>query len=249
MSDQTAPSKASERSRRNIRDLVAECLCTCAILIAFSALASYLFTLFPLKFIDPFWQLGLCSATLTTSGSVLIPFLIVFVAYGISPGNDQIKSKTRFISKLSGVLALVLLLIIPLQAFSGFNALKSKTQDILKESKTLKNIAKGVAETRNEQELRAYVASLPNAPNLPDKFDFPFEEVKRRVLANVQSVVIKAENDAETQKTLGTQTFLLEATRNSLQALLLSTAFSVIATIVTRNYNIFQTIVLALLRL
>ena len=249
MLDQGGLIQEPQRSSRNVRTLLAQCLSTCAILIALSNSIAFLFTLFPIKLLDPFWQLGLCTAMLTTSISILVSFLFALAALGLSPGSDELKARTRMIAKISSALALVLLLIIPLQVYSGVRALKSKTQDILNEANNLKGIAKGLEQTRNEQELRSYVASLPNAPKLPDKFDLPFAEVKRRVVVNIQSIVNKAANDAEAQKTAGMQTFLLEATRNSLQCLLLSTAFSVIASFRKQTLNIFSMIVLAVLRL
>jgi len=249
MLDQGGLIQEPQRSSRNVRTLLAQCLSTCAILIALSNSIAFLFTLFPIKLLDPFWQLGLCAAMLTTSIPILVSFLFALAALGLSPGSDELKARSRVIAKISSALALVLLLIIPLQIYSGVRALKSKTRDVQNEANNLKGIAKGLEQTRTEQELRSYVASLPNAPKLPDKFDIPFAEVKRRVLVNIQSVVNKAANDAEAQEKAGMQTFLLEATRNSLQCLLLSTAFSVIASFRKQSFNIFSMIVLASLRL
>ena len=249
MTDQNGLVKGTERSSRNVRNLLAQCLSTCAILLALSNSIAFLFTLFPLKLLDPFWQLGFCAAILTTSVPILVSFLFAFAALGLSPGSAEFKAKSRIIAKISGAIALVLLLVIPLQLYSGLKALRAKTRDILQEASNLKAIARGLEATQSEQELRFYVASLPNAPKLPDKFEVPFAEVKRRVLVNLQSIVNKATNDAATQKTAGLQTFLLEATRNSLQCLLLSTAFSVIASFRTQSIGIFQITVLRLLRL
>jgi hypothetical protein len=249
MLDQIGPIQEPERSSRNVRDHLAQCLSTCAILIALSNSIAFLFTLFPVKLLDPFWQLGLCAAMLTTSISVLVSFLFALAALGLSPGSDELKARSRLIAKISSALAIVLLLIIPLQVYSGVRALNAKTQDMLNEANNLKRIAKGLEQTQSEQELRSYVAALPNAPKLPDKFEVSYAEVKRRVLANMQSIVNKAVYNAEAQKTAGLQTFLLEATRNSLQCLLVSTAFAAIASIRKRSFNIFHSLVLSLLRL
>jgi hypothetical protein len=249
MTDQSGSIKGTERSSRNVRTLLAQCLSTCAILIALSNSIAFLFALFPVKLLDPFWQLGFCAAILTTSVPIVVSFLFAFAALALSPGNEELKARSRVIAKISSALALVLLLVIPLQLYSGLKALRAKTRDILQEASKLKAIARGLEGTRSEQELRFYVASLPNAPRLPDKFEVPFAEVKRRVLVNLQSIVNKSTNDADTQKTAGMQTFLLEATRNSLQCLLLSTAFAVIASFRTRSIGIFQIIILRLLRL
>jgi len=249
MFDMEGSAESLLRSSRNVRQRVAQCLNTCAILVAFANLTPFVFSLFPLKLLDPFWQLGLSASILTTSIPILISFLLAIAALGFTPNSEILLNRYNTIARLSATLALMLLLTIPLQIYSGLNALNSKTQTVLDEVKTLKAIARRIQATNNEQQLRLYVATLPNAPSLPPKFDFPFPQVKQMVLENIEGIINKALNDSRSQKASAMQTFILECTRNSIQCLILSTAFTVISAVGSGRYGLIAITVLALFRL
>ena len=80
-----------------------------------------------------------------------------------------------------------------------------------------------------EAELRAYVASLPNAPSLPAKFDAAFPVIKQRAIENLQAQINAGSENIALQKSESLQVFLKEAIRNTAQAILMATAFSALA--------------------
>jgi len=81
------------------------------------------------------------------------------------------------------------------------------------------------------------VASLPNPPALPTKFDAPFAVIKQRAIDNIQAQINGAGNNIEIQKSLAIQLFLKEAIRNTAQAILMAAAFSVFANLSSKARN------------
>ena len=140
----------------------------------------------------------------------------------------------------------MLLVLIPIQIFSGIKALQARTQSILGEVIDLKNIIKGIRSTGNEVELRAFMASLPNPPKLPARFDAPFSVIKGNAILNLEGTVNRALNDMETQKRNNLQVLIVEGARNSIQFLLLSAGFAMVAGLRSQKYGIGK-IILGLL--
>jgi len=81
---------------------------------------------------------------------------------------------------LCRLFAILLVLIIPFQYFLGARILKQQTISTVAAVSNLQGIAKGISAVNSEPELRSYVASLPNPPALPAKFDAAFPVIKQR---------------------------------------------------------------------
>jgi hypothetical protein len=143
---------------------------------------------------------------------------------------------------------LLIIILIPIQIVSGIRALQAQTQLILGEVVELKNIIKGIKATGNEAELRAFMASLPNPPKLPAKFDAPFPMIKANAIINLEATVNRALNDAETQRRDNSQNLIREYVRNAIQSLLLAAAFSMVAGLFSQKYGVGG-IILRLLKL
>ena len=141
-----------------------------------------------------------------------------------------------------------MIILIPIQIFSGTKALQAQAQLILNEVVELRNIIKGIKVTGNEAELRAFMASLPNPPKLPARFDAPFPVIKEKAIIPLEGTVNRALKDAETQKRNNSQNLIREYARNAIQCLLLAAAFAMVAGLVSQNYGIGG-IILNLLRL
>jgi len=131
-----------------------------------------------------------------------------------------------------------MLVIIPLQFILGTRALNQQAIPAAEAVAKLKDIVKGINNVNSESELRAYVASLPNPPALPSKFDAAFPVIKERAIQNINAQINATVNNTELQKSQQLQVFLKEAVRNTAQAILMATAFSVLANLSGRASNI-----------
>ena len=142
------------------------------------------------------------------------------------------------VSRFAAWLAVLLLVIIPLQFILGTRVINQQAIPAAEAVTKLKDIVKGINNVNSESELRAYVASLPNPPALPSKFDAAFPVIKERAIQNINAQINATANNAELQKSQALQVFLKEAVRNTAQAILMATAFSILANLSGRASNI-----------
>jgi hypothetical protein len=206
------------------------------LIIGFS-LNSIIFNSFPLKLVSAEWQLGLIAALLSSSMFLLIGATLIAFAPLFSPHEKILQNWNLTMCRAASWLALFLVLITPLQFFIGARALKNQSKTTSQAINGLKSIAKGLSGLNSENELRAFVASLPNAPRLPAKFDAAFPVIKQRSIANIQAQINTASENIILQKSQATQIFLREAIRNTAQAILMAAAFSTLAALGSRSTN------------
>jgi hypothetical protein len=238
----------SKNNSRSVPKRVAQCLQVSAFLIAISSLNTFLFSLFPFNASRSTWLLAMSTSALSAATPLLISFLLIACAAGFDPNNRPITSRLKFICRASWWISLLIIILIPIQIVSGIRALQAQTQLILGEVVELKNIIKGIKATGNEAELRAFMASLPNPPKLPAKFDAPFPMIKANAIINLEATVNRALNDAETQRRDNSQSLIREYVRNAIQSLLLAAAFSMLAGLFSQKYGVGG-IILRLLKL
>jgi len=190
-----------------------------------------------LKLATPEWQLSLIAAFLSSGFAFLVGTVLIALALLFSPKEQVLQKWQRTVSRLSGLFAILLVLMIPLQFFLGARALKGQTISTFEAINNLKGVVKGISAVNSEPELRAYVASLPNPPALPAKFDAAFPVIKQRAIENITAQINAGTNNIEIQNSQGLQLFLKEAIRNTAHAILMAAAFSVIANLSSKSGN------------
>jgi len=213
--------KPSERQQRQLAVFAA----TAGWVLIGTALSSILFASFPFQLLQPEFQLRLISAILSASMALLLGCLLVCAAYVLDLDNKLLRDRAKLVRVASRTFAILLLLIVPLQLFAGMRAL-AKVQE--GESEMLKQrrvVIQRLSNTQDEQELRAYIASLPGSPQMPDRFDAPFPVIKKRALANMKEQSSITEMNLRPVRAQRWERFLGEASRNSVQAILMAIAF------------------------
>ncbi|MFN7896603.1 MAG: hypothetical protein ACK535_10220 [Cyanobacteriota bacterium] len=224
--------------RRRVRSKSSFTLALLGWLIVGSALNSIIFASFPLRIATAVWQLNLIGSILSSSFNILIGSTLIIVAQLFNSRERTLQKWQLLVSRFAAWLAVLMLVIIPLQFILGLRALNQQTIPAAQAIAKLKDIAKGINNVNSEPELRAYVASLPNPPALPSKFDAAFPVIKERAIQNINAQINATANNAELQKSQALQVFLKEAVRNTAQAILMATAFSVLANLSGRASNI-----------
>jgi hypothetical protein len=216
-------------------------------LIIGSTLNAVIFSSLPLKIATIEWQLNLVGSLLTSSFNFLIGFALIIIAQLFNAKEKILQKWQVLVSRLAAWFAIVLLLIVPLQFFSGFRAVRQQGLTVAKAISNLNVIVNRVGAVNSEPELRAYLASLPNPPTLPSKFDAPFPVIKQRVIDNIKSQINLVTNNADRQKSQALQTFLKDSVRNTAQAILMATAFSILANLSSRTANVVTRFIYSLL--
>jgi hypothetical protein len=207
-------------------------------LIIGSTLNTIIFNSFPLKLATPEWQLSLIAALLSSGFAFLVGAVLIALALLFNPKEQVLQKWQRIVSRLSGFFVILLVLMIPLQFFLGSRALNSQTIKTFEAINNLKGVAKGISAVNSEPELRAYVASLPNPPALPAKFDAAFPVIKQRAIDNISAQINTATYNIDIQKSQALQMFLKEGIRNTVQAVLMAAAFSVMANLSGKAGNV-----------
>ena len=177
------------------------------------------------------------AALLSSGVAFLVGAVLIALALLFNQKEQVLQKWQRTVSRLSGLFTILLVIMIPLQLFLGSRALNSQTIKSFEEINNLKRVVNGINAVNSEPELRAYVASLPNSPALPAKFDAAFPVIKQRAIENITAQINAGTNNIEIQKSQGLQMFLKEAIRNTSQAILMAAAFSAIANLSGRSGN------------
>jgi hypothetical protein len=206
-------------------------------LIIGSALNTIIFNSFPLKLATPEWHLSLIAALIASGFPFLVGAVLIALALLFNPKENILQKWQRMVIRLSGLFAILMVLVIPLQFFLGSRALNGQTSRAFEAINNLKAIATRISAVNSEPELRAYVASLPNSPALPAKFDAAFPVIKQRAIENIKAQINAAQNNVEAEKSQALQVFLKEAVRNTAQAILMAAAFSALANLSSGKKN------------
>jgi len=216
----------TERSKKiKVRTSLAECLSVAGAIVIVSAISGFVFLNLPIQLVDPGWDLRFISAILAGTTQLLLGCMLIFIGFSFAPNVPSLIKRCAQAGTLSSWLSIILVLLIPLQLFAGYRGVKLQSQKLYDIANNLKQVSKGIKSVSSEQQLRAFVASLPNAPQLPARFDAPLEVVKDRAITNIQGKINLAINDAERQKSENMQQFFLDSLRNTIQALLMAFAF------------------------
>jgi hypothetical protein len=207
----------SKKDRSN-RIVIASILSYCGIILFLSTLSAFVFSAFPLKITDPAWQLRIVAGILGSCVNILLSGIIFLISEALSKRN--VKKFAKYL-KFIQFLSIVVILAIPFQIYAGRNAINRQAEPLYKIISDLKGYSNGIRASQNEAQLRGFLASIPDGPTLPDKFNQPYESIKERALTNLQGKINRALNDIESQKSDLTQLFILECVRNSIQSILM----------------------------
>jgi hypothetical protein len=224
--------------RRNIRSRSSYALALLGWLLVGSSLNSVIFASFPLKLASAEWQLNLIGSILSTTFNILIGCTLIVVGQLFNTQDRALQKWQAIVSRFAAWLAVFLLLIVPLQFFLGSRVLKQQAIPAAEAISKLKSIVNGISATNSETELRSFVATLPNPPRLPAKFDAAFPVIKERAIVNINAQINGLTNNIDKQKSQALQLFLKEAVRNTSQAILMATAFSVLANLSGKATNL-----------
>ncbi len=190
-----------------------------------TSLSTILFTSLPLQLLQPAFQLRLISAILSASTALLLGALLVCGAYVLNRDDDVLSSRANLVRVCCRWFAILLILIVPFQLVAGVRALgqvRAAESGMLKQRR---QVIQDFSNTQDEQALRAYVANLPDRPQIPEKFDAPFAVIKKRAIANLTDQYKIAESQLVPLRSKRWERFFGEVARNSVQAILMALAF------------------------
>jgi len=197
--------------------------------VILSAVTSFLFAILPLKLGQPGWQLNAMSTLFGASANILIGSLLILTARLFNPQDAQLKKNAALIRKLAGLIAVLMLVLIPFSLFAGSRSIRANEAAGKVALKQWKRQLREVQALSSEAEIRSWAASLPEPPLLPAVFEAPFPVIKKRMINNLTGQVNSVQNQIEENFRGQWLTFLPDFARNSIQALLMAMAFSALS--------------------
>jgi hypothetical protein len=112
----------------------------------------------------------------------------------IQSNRFSAQKNAAFIHQLAGLLAVVMLILIPFNLFAGSRAIKAKEAASKISLKEWKKQPRAVQSLASEADIRSWAASLPEPPLLPEVFDAPFPVIKNRMINNLTGKVNSVQN-------------------------------------------------------
>jgi hypothetical protein len=198
-------------------------------LIFGSTLNSIIFNSLPIKLATPEWQLSLIGLLLNSSFQLLVGISLIVLAQFLNLNDQALQRWKLMAARFAALFAVLLVLIIPLQFFVGQRILRQQTTSTTEAVNNLQEIARRISAINSEEQLRVYIGSLPDPISLPAKFDAAFPVIKNRAVENIKAQINAIDSKVQLQKTEAFQIFLKEAIRNTAHAILMATAFSIVA--------------------
>jgi len=219
------PVPGGERHKSRLKPLTARSLAVGALALMAASLNSLIFAILPLQLNSPDWLLRFISALLASSLQLLVGTLVLLVARLFNSRDLKLAKRVDWIERMARWWGILLLLTIPLQIYAGITTIDRQEASTDKNIAQMRRIIETFKLANDESQLRSVVASLPNPPTLPPKFDAPFPVVKDRVLTNLTARLNAAVNERSRINPQRWQSFIADAIRNAIQAALLGTAF------------------------
>ena len=218
-----------ERNKSRLKPLTARSLAVGALALMAASLNSLIFAILPLQLNSPDWILRFISALLASSLQLLVGTLVILVARLFNSRDIKLAKRVDWLEKAARWWGILLLLTVPLQIYAGITTIDRQEASADKNITQMRRMIETFKTTNDESQLRSVVASLPNAPILPPRFDAPFPVIKDRVLTNLNARLNTAVNERSRINPQRWQSFIADAIRNAIQAGLLGMAFLSIA--------------------
>ena len=184
---------------------------------------------FPVRLLDPVWQLQLSGALTAAGFSLLVGTLLICTASAFSAASTPIGGNVKLLRPICTWVAVLYLVLIPIQLYAGVRVLRQKSSEEDRTAASWKKFKRQLEATSNEQELRSLLGQLPQPINLPAKLDQPFTPFKRRIVAEADSRFNALAYQTGQARSQRLQAFICEAANNSLKSLLFATGFAAFA--------------------
>jgi hypothetical protein len=217
-------------SNNLFRNDVANALRWASIALIGIFIVSMISVILPIQLFKPEWQDKLIGSIRGGASFPLEGVLFMMLASLLSPDDPVISKNLRRVRKFSAAMSLIFLLMVPLQLYTGYKVIGSRTTGEFESLAVLKNGAYAIDRSASEAEFRAALASIPGAPPLPaTKLTEPIPLLKANVLQQINPQIKQLETQIGEQRRKRTQLFIGFGIRDVFICLLYALAFSAMA--------------------
>lgn len=192
--------------------------------------ASVISSILPIQLLNPLWQDKLINSIRGGASFPLEAVLFMMLACVLSPNNPVLIKYLKWMRAFAGTMALIFLLMIPLQLYTGFKVIGGRTTREFESLAALKRGAFAIDQSVSEDDFRAALGSIPGAPPLPaTKLTETIPTLKANVLRQINPQIKQLETLINEQRSKRTELFIGFSIRDVFICLLYALAFGAMA--------------------
>lgn len=207
--------------------------------LAFMAMALFviylitlLATILPVRLLDTAWQLRFISACLDSATIPLVALGLIHLAAYLDPENPALQRRRDTLARLAIVAVLGFLLIIPLQAYAGWNSVATARANVARQlsvaTGTFDLLQETISTATSLDNLQARLQAI-QTPSLGIRFEdlgLPLPETKRAMLARLKEVREQVEARIQAPAPQAIEAVARDSLRVMLSSLALAIAFA-----------------------
>lgn len=198
-------------------------------------LATVVIRAWPIRILDAQWQLGLAADLINNASLALVGALLTSLALAFDPGRDRLRGRRNAFRRLALAAAIGFLLLIPLQAFAGWNLYRTVTsnaeQQISRSARRLTEVRQAITTATTPQEMQTKLNQLVgnNGGLTPTQLRTPIDQLRRELLAGADQAANRLQQRIEAQASFKPDRLLKETLRIALSSLFYGAGFAYFA--------------------
>jgi len=193
------------------------------------ALIGFLFQAWPVALLKPEWMQKISQALTSSSFFFLGGIVLILAAPLFDPETQFLDKRAKLAQRVASWLAILYLLLIPLQVYAGYKLLQQSAQE---QQTNLSNSQKAINRIQQAStwaEVRQAYSQIPGRkPPIPQAISQPFGTTRDKVADALTARLKAAETDAEQKQAKSMEEWLIRTGFNLLQMLMLFLGFAAI---------------------
>ena len=213
-------------------EILADRLAFMAIALFVIYLITLLASILPANPLDTAWQLRFISACLDSGTIPLVALGLLHLAAYLNPGNPSLQKRRDAVARWAVVAVIGFLLIIPLQAFAGWNSVATARANVARQlsvaNDTFNLLQETITTATSLDNLQARLQAI-QTPSLGIRFEdlgLPLPETKRAMLARLKEVREQVEARIQAPAPQAVEAVARDSVRVMLSAFALAIAFA-----------------------
>ncbi|KAF0653058.1 hypothetical protein L107_10393 [Cyanobium sp. Copco_Reservoir_LC18] len=213
-------------------EILADRLAFMAIALFVIYLISLLASIVPVSPLDTAWQLRFISACLDSGTIPLVALGLLHLAAYLNPGNPALQKRRDAVARWAVLAVIGFLLIIPLQAFAGWNSVATARANVARQlsvaNGTFDLLQETITTATSLDNLQARLQAI-QTPSLGIRFEdlgLPLPETKRAMLARLKEVREQVEARIQAPAPQAVEAVARDSLRVMLSSFALAIAFA-----------------------
>lgn len=183
----------------------------------------------PLALLLPAWQIKVSNGILSAAPLAGIGAMLILLAHQLDDDSDELEQWVRRLRFWAIPAAIGFFLLIPLQTYNGYKLIRIASGQDRQAIAPLEKALKAVQSSTNENELRAAMSQIPNAPPNLGRLAIPLPQAKQLITDRLGGEIKRLDNQAEERNAARWQQSLVSWAKNCFISLAFGAGFAEVA--------------------